>query len=126
LLIIYDLKNVQNISADEFCLAALVDKEQGKLAVGEHLKIDCEVFSQEEIKRRMERVGFRVEKILTFPTIYAAITLQNAEELPDRKIDNQYSKCHYFSQSLFQLDKLVSPLLNEKGHYIVIIARKVI
>jgi len=123
--VIYDAeKNVQ-WDENERPIAAIAELITGKLNVGGERNFDCETFTIEQFSKLVNRQGFEIEEINTFPTLHASLPNSAVSQMPDclEPLDG-FPFCKLFSRKLYELDKAFSRATPKKGHYIVVSAKK--
>ncbi len=108
---------------DELPIAALMDLSEGRLKVAEHY-FACEAFTPARMMRFLRQAGLSVapENVYTFPTAHLMMCNSDAKRLP---CDPDFPPTGRFDRWLYGLDRDLSKVINERGHYVVGVARKV-
>ncbi|MCP4677641.1 MAG: methyltransferase domain-containing protein [Deltaproteobacteria bacterium] len=121
--VIYEAQAKLSWGESEQPVAAIADRETGKLKVGGVKEFSCETFTVDSFRRLVQRNGFRPEYVETFPTLHVALPRSEIEAMPDSKeFMPEFPHCPFFSKKLYELDRNFSRASSGRGHYIVVTA----
>ena len=105
----------------ELPIAAVMDLSEGRLKVGNYY-FKSEAFTSTRMVRFLRQAGFSVtpEDVMTFPTAHLMMHNSEAKRLP---LDTEFPPGR-FDPDLYSLDRDLSAVVKDRGHYVVGVASK--
>ncbi|MCM2374659.1 methyltransferase [Aporhodopirellula aestuarii] len=119
---VYDRIARTHTANDEMPVAAVMDPATGFLQVDLTRNFACDPFTVDRITRFVRQGGLTIdpEDVETFPTLHLMVNQSECADLPTHPI---FAPGRW-DQSLYELDRRLSKVMPNRGHYIVGVASR--